>query len=445
MALTPILNVAISLGIAAVISALAFLAVWRITRSSKLPDAIKRSIKLVFAAPVPAAIIGFALVQSISVFSVTTALLSHNDITLVVEVIILAIAVRSMGSIAKDIMIHLTGHKEADRVLIYGVYTIGLIALLFVLLNSPASPIVVTGIWQVVGFGTGLIIVYLVTYIANAAFKRYAAILSSKEPQMAITITFGRRLALAVIALVGVAIVTFTSFPSAGATVASLFVAAGFASIVVGLAAQSSLSNIFAGMIVSTSQPFSIGDAVLFQMPWGAEWCWVEDLRLSYTILKTWDKRRLVIPNQLFLTTPLVNYTMTDQSKLCIVFIQVPYETDLDKVIAIMKDEATKHPSAIPTQGLPVVHVMEYDESGVQLRLLSNAPNQGTNFQMSKDLLYSIRKRLMKEGINIQYPRREVVFRNSPPQPFVEEVSPGGPPAHPRRGGGGKKRAAGQK
>ncbi|MDE1860218.1 MAG: mechanosensitive ion channel family protein [Candidatus Micrarchaeota archaeon] len=412
-----------ALGIAVAISALSFFVVRRIVNGSKLPDPIKRSIKRIFAGPVSAGIVGFALFEAVRLFSITLPALNQDAITIAIEIVILAVTVRTFGVIANDVMTNLTGHKEADKVLVYGVYTLGLIALSFILLTSPASPVVVTGVWQVVGFGTGLILVYLVTYIANAAFKKYATVLSRKEPQMAITVTFGRRLILAVIALVGVAIVTFTSFPGAGATVASLFVAAGFASIVIGLAAQSSLSNIFAGMIVSTSRPFRIGDAVLFQMPWGAEWCWVEDLRLSYTILKTWDKRRLVIPNQIFLNTPLVNYTMTDQSKLCIVFIQVPYEADLDTVIEIMKDEARKHPSAVPTEGLPAVHVMEYDESGIQLRLLLNAPDQGTNFQMSKDLLYNIRKRLMQKGISIQYPRREVIFRDAPPEFFTSKAN----------------------
>lgn len=427
-----VLNLAEPLGAAVIISVLVYIAVWSMVRKTKLPDPIKESIYLIFAVPVPAGILGFALIKAMGTFMVNLPFLGLTGIRLLVEIVVLAIAINTFGVIAKKIMSHLTGHKEADRVLIYGVYTVGIIALVYILLTSPTSPLVITGVWQVVGFGTGLIIVYLATYIANAALKRYATILSGKEPQMSITITFGRRLILAVIALIGVAVVTFTSFPSAGATVASLFVAAGFASIVVGLAAQSSLSNIFAGMIVSTSQPFRISDAVLFQMPWGAEWCWVEDLRLSYTILKTWDNRRLVIPNQLFLTTPLVNYTMTDQSKLCTVFMQVPYEADLDTVIAVMKEEASMHPSAVPTKGLPVVHVMEYDQSGIQLRLLSKAPDQGTNFQMSKDLLYSIRKRLLEKGISIQYPRREIVFGGTPP-PGYPKQSPGNG-ASPRKG-----------
>lgn len=415
MIVGPELGVLISLGAAAVVAVIIFLVTRRTVRRSKLPDPIKSAVRLFAAGPVAAGIVGFALIESVNLFSIQFPFLSTDDIVLVIEIAVLAVAVRSFGVIAKKITLHLTGHKEADKVLVYGVYTLGLAALAFVLLTSPASPVVVTGVWQVVGFGTGLVIVYMATYITNASFKKYASILTSKDPQMAITVAFGRRLAVGAIALVGIAIVTFTSFPTAGATVASLFVAAGFASIVIGMAAQSSLANIFAGTIVATSKPFSIGDAVLFQMPWGAEWCWVEDMQLSYTILKTWDKRRLVIPNSLFLSSPIVNYTMNDPSKLCIVFMQVPYEADLDTVIGIMKDEAKKHKSFVPVKGLPVVHVMEYDESGVQLRLLSNAPDQGANFQMSKDLLYSIRKRLMKKGINVQYPRREIVFRDAPP------------------------------
>ena len=222
-------------------------------------------------------------------------------------------------------------------------------------------------------------------------------------------ITFVRRVVLAIVILVGVAAATFTSFPQAGGAIASIFIAAGFGSIVIGLAAQSTLSNIFAGMIISTAQPFKLDDAVLFQN----EWCWVEDIRLTFTVLKTWDNRRLVVPNQMFLTNSLINYTLNDSSKLVIVYVQVPYDVDLDEAIELMKDEVRRHPSFVEVPGLPIVHVMEFNESGILLRLLGNAKDQPTNFQMSKDLLYSIRKAFLAHGIRISYPRREIVMNSA--------------------------------
>jgi small-conductance mechanosensitive channel len=311
--------------------------------------------------------------------------------------------------IAKKLMVHLTGIQGVERVLVYGIYALGLVALAFVLLSSPGSPIVTAGVWQAVAFLAGLTVTYLITYVVGVVSKKYGDDLVMREPHLRTTVTFVRRLVVGLVALIGVAATTFTSFPSAGAAVASIFVAAGFASIVIGLAAQSSLANIFAGMIVSTSQPFRIGDAVLFRN----EWCWVEDIRLTFTVLRTWDNRRVVVPNQLFLGETLVNYDLNDSSKLVIVFVQVPYEVDLDRAIALMKEAATRHPDFLPSGNLPVVHVMEYNESGISLRLLGNAKDQPTAFQMSKDLLYQIRKDFLANGIQISYPRREIFLKGS--------------------------------
>ena len=380
----------------------------RLLRRSALPPRIKRSVILILGGPVSAAIVGVALIVAIRLEAANIpAPLSAGDLTLIVELAFLAVVVRTLGAVAKHVMAHVTGKEGFEREIVYAVYALGFIGVVYALLSTPGSPQLEGGVWQVIGFVAGMTITYLVAYVAGAVTKRYGAVLYAREPQLRTTVTFVRRLIVLVIVLVGVGATTFAVVPSAGAAVASVFVAAGFASIVVGLAAQSSLANIFAGMIVSTSQPFRIGDALLFKN----EWAWVEDIRLTFTVLKTWDNRRLVVPNQLFLNEALVNYDLNDSSKLVIVFIQVPYDTDLDKAIELMKKAARGHPDFLPAGNLPVVHVMEYNESGISLRLLGNAKDQPTAFQMSKDLLYTIRREFLAEGIHISYPTRELLFR----------------------------------
>jgi len=90
---------------------------------------------------------------------------------------------------------------------------------------------------------------------------------------------FLRRILISLIIIVGVSFVTFTAFPELGPAIASLFIAAGFASIVIGLAAQATLSNVIAGIMLSLSQPIKLDDAILFRN----EFCFVEDLKLMYT------------------------------------------------------------------------------------------------------------------------------------------------------------------
>lgn len=416
-----ILLAVVSVGGAAVL----LLVTRRIVGRSRLPPRIGRAVLLVVSGPISAAIIGAAAIEVIGLIAGTLPpTLGPQELDLIVELAVLAITIRTAGAIAKHVMTHVTGREGLERGIVYGIYGLGVVAVAYALLTFPGSPRVVGSVWQAFGFIAGLTITYLVAYVISASTRRYGEVLYQSEPHLRTTVVFVRRLIIAIVALVGIGATTFAVFPSAGTAVASIFVAAGFASIVVGLAAQSSLANIFAGMIVSTSQPFRIGDAVLFQMPWGAEWCRVEDIRLTFTVLKTWDKRRLVVPNQTFLNQSMVNYDLNDSSKLCVVYVTISYESDVDKAMEILKQAARQHPDFMPDGNLPVVHLMDLGDAngtspnpdvapGITLRLLSNAKDQPTNFQMSKDLLYTVRKEFQKSGISIAYPRREVLLREA--------------------------------
>jgi small-conductance mechanosensitive channel len=122
------------------------------------------------------------------------------------------------------------------------------------------------------------------------------------------------------------------------------------------MAAQQSVSNFIAGFLVSTSRPIEIGDAVVFN----DEFCFVEDITLMHSILKTWDNRRLVVPNSTLLSEVVINYSKTDPTMLAPVFLSITYESDMDNAKEIMIEEAKKHPDCLPIGDLPNVVVMKY-------------------------------------------------------------------------------------
>ncbi len=378
----------------------------------KLPDHLRTSLEIVAYGPVPVALIGYGfylMVQQNYLLYNFPVLLKPGNVFFFVELAFLLVAVSAGTRIGKLYVGLIGARPNTYRLLSLGLYSLGLMGLFYALFSSPISPGLYAHTYQALNFITGLIVVYIVVHIVNMVFRKYQSLVEGRKPSLQTILTFSRRILLAAVALIGVAALTFGIFPDLGSAVASLFIAAGFSSIVVGLAAQSTLSNIIAGVVVSSAQPFRIGDALSFK----GEWAWVEDIRLTFTVLRTWDNRRLVVPNQLFLNDTLINYDLTDSSKLCIVYIQIPYEADVDVATKIMKECASSHRDFLPAGNLPVVHVMEYNQSGIQMRLLSRAKDQPTNFQMSKDLLYSIRKEFKANGIpEIGYPRREIVFRD---------------------------------
>ena len=112
------------------------------------------------------------------------------------------------------------------------------------------------------------------------------------------------RVAIAVVwvcALAG-ALLTFEAFRAVGA---SLIASAGVLSIVAGLAVQSSLANVFAGMQIAFSDALRVGDLIVFETQQGS----VEEITLTYVVVRTWDDRRWIVPSNYFTTKAFENWT----------------------------------------------------------------------------------------------------------------------------------------
>ena len=117
-------------------------------------------------------------------------------------------------------------------------------------------------------------------------------------------VTVLRRVVVAIIVAFGLAaaLMTFPSFTDVGKT---LFASAGVLSVVAGLAAQTSLGAVFAGIQIAFSDAIRVGDVVVLEDEWGR----IEEITLTYVVVHVWDERRLVLPCTYFTTTPFQNWT----------------------------------------------------------------------------------------------------------------------------------------
>jgi small-conductance mechanosensitive channel len=113
-----------------------------------------------------------------------------------------------------------------------------------------------------------------------------------------------RRIAVATIAVWGVGAALLT-FPEVRVVGASVFASAGLLSVVAGLAAQSTLGNVFAGMQLAFTDAIRIDDLVVVQGDAGR----VEAITLTYVVVRLWDDRRVILPSTYFTTTPYENWT----------------------------------------------------------------------------------------------------------------------------------------
>lgn len=142
-------------------------------------------------------------------------------------------------------------------------------------------------------------------------------------------LTMIRRLVTAVIAVIAVGAVLFT-FPEVRAVGASVLASAGIISIIAGLAAQSTLGNVIAGIQLAFSDAIRVDDVVVVEGEWGR----IGEITLTYVVVYVWDERRLILPSNYFTTQPFESWTRRSDEILGTVFMDLDWRVPVEAVRA---------------------------------------------------------------------------------------------------------------
>ena len=161
-------------------------------------------------------------------------------------------------------------------------------------------------------------------------------------------------------------LMTFDSIRQIGV---SLLASAGVLGIILGFAAQKSLSTIFAGIQIAIAQPIRVDDVVVVEGEWGR----IEEIMLTYVTVRIWDNRRLVVPINYFLDKPFQNWTRISSQITGAVFLSVDYAMPIQP----LRDELDRILVDQPLwDGLvKALQVTDSTEWGVQIRVLVSAEN----------------------------------------------------------------------
>jgi small-conductance mechanosensitive channel len=178
-------------------------------------------------------------------------------------------------------------------------------------------------------------------------------------------------------------------------------------SVIIGLAAQNTLGNLIAGVSLVLYRPFKIGDRLQVTAPTGLETGVVESVNLGYTILKTDDNRRIVVPNSLIASQMILNLTGNDPRVFCSVPINLHYEADVDKARTIVLALAKQNPKTLSISGCPVTQV---GPAGVVLTLSAWCANVDDAFDLKCALLEGARKQFIQAGISPPFPQQIVAL-----------------------------------
>ncbi|SED69159.1 mechanosensitive ion channel family protein [Ruania alba] len=133
--------------------------------------------------------------------------------------------------------------------------------------------------------------------------------------------------------VVGVAMVLLT-FPGVEQIGGAILASAGVLSVVLGIAAQTSLGNLFAGLQLAFTDAIRIGDVVEVDGTWST----IEDITLSYVVVSIWDERHKVLPSTYFTTTPFINWSRTGDTVTGVVYFSLDWRVDLTRLRAAFEE-----------------------------------------------------------------------------------------------------------
>ena len=181
---------------------------------------------------------------------------------------------------------------------------------------------------------------------------------------------------------IALSLMTFDSIRQIGV---SLLASAGVLGIILGFAAQKSLSTIFAGIQIAIAQPIRVDDVVVVEGEWGR----IEEIMLTYVTVRIWDNRRLVVPINYFLDKPFQNWTRISSQITGTVFLSVDYAMPIQP----LRDELDRILVDQPLwDGLvKVLQVTDSTEQSVQIRVLVSAENSAKAW----DLRCYVREKLI--------------------------------------------------
>jgi len=184
-----------------------------------------------------------------------------------------------------------------------------------------------------------------------------------------------KRVAEYVVIVLGIALVLL-QFETVRALGTSVLASAGVAGIVIGVAAQRSLATLLAGLQISMTQPLRVGDVVVIEREQGT----IEEITLTYVVVKIWDLRRLVVPITKILDTPFQVWTRAGSDILGTVFLHADYRLPID----LVRKEFERYLASRPEWDgkVAALQVTDATDRTVQLRALVSSVDATQNWDL---------------------------------------------------------------
>lgn len=187
---------------------------------------------------------------------------------------------------------------------------------------------------------------------------------------------------------ISIALLTFEGVRNIGL---SLLTSAGVLGIIIGLAAQKSIGMILSGIQIAITQPIRLDDVVIVENEWGR----IEEITLTYVVVKIWDERRLILPVTYFLEKPFQNWTRSSADILGTVYLIVDFEFPIDALRKALPDMVKDDPNW--DKRVINVQLTNMDHKGKELRVLVSSTDASKNWDLRVAMREKIANYMMKE------------------------------------------------
>jgi small-conductance mechanosensitive channel len=272
---------------------------------------------------------------------------------------------------------------------------------------------------ELIGIGIKILLVYILlmalVYLERRLFKRF---INRRDKQSIdkTNLIFLRNVVIYTTYTVGF-LSMFNQIPGMQQLSKTLLTGAGILAAAVGFGSQQAISNIVSGIFMVLFKPFRVGDYIDMG---GANAGTVVDISLRHTTIRNSENRMIIVPNNVLNNQSIVNSSIVSASTCAFINVGIGYGSDINKAMALMQEEALKHPLLIDSRtkhqkenDVPqvIVRVVEWANSSVDLRAWAWAANTGDAFVLKCDLLKSIKERFDEEGIEIPFPYTNVILK----------------------------------
>lgn len=258
-----------------------------------------------------------------------------------------------------------------------------------------------------------LVLYFGIRFLLDIFIRKYASKLRSDPTNFSFI-----KNSVGFLVLTAALIFIFYKIPYLKSVGAALFAGAGILAIIVGFASQKAFANIIGGLFILFFKPFKINDTISFN---DGQKGVVEEITLRHTVIKDYENRRIIIPNSIISEETIINSSIHDERIRKHIVFSISYDSDIDKAMGIIVEEAQKHPLAIDPGSkedqegnIPVVtvRVIELSDFSVNLKAWVWAKGNDDAFVLQCDLLKSVKERFDNEGIEIPFPYRTLVYKN---------------------------------